>query len=152
MGRPAVDITGERFNRLIAIQPTKERRFGNVVWLCECDCGSSVRVKINDLKIGYNQSCGCLQKELRYKHGHKVKGESPTYQTWKAMKQRCLNLKKDAFQYYGGKGIMICERWMVFENFLADMGVRPDGMTISRADHDKHYEPDNCSWQKRGTH
>ena len=62
------------------------------------------------------------------------------------MKTRCLNPNNKRFKDYGGRGIMICERWMVFENFLADMGERPEGKTLDRINNDGHYEPSNCKW------
>jgi len=62
------------------------------------------------------------------------------------MKTRCLNPKNRAWKYYGGRGITICERWLKFENFFADMGERPEGMSIERVDTDGNYEPDNCKW------
>ncbi len=81
-----------------------------------------------------------------YKHGntkHGLEG-TPTYNSWRSMKQRCLNSNSPDYNHYGGRGIMICERWMVFENFLADMGERPKGMTLDREDNDGHYKPSNC--------
>lgn len=62
------------------------------------------------------------------------------------MIQRCTNPKRGAYKHYGGKGVTVCDRWLVFENFLADMGPRPEGLTLERDDVDGNYEPGNCRW------
>ncbi|WP_371027831.1 hypothetical protein [Paraburkholderia sp. RCC_158] len=69
-----------------------------------------------------------------------------TYRIWFHMRNRCGNPKHGAFENYGGRGITVCERWQVFENFFADMGEAPDGMSIERERNNEGYGPGNCKW------
>lgn len=71
---------------------------------------------------------------------------TPIYHVWHTMKARCHSPKSAAYQHYGARGIKVCERWLTFENFLADMGERPEGHSLDRIDTDKNYSPDNCRW------
>ena len=82
-----------------------------------------------------------------YRHG--MYG-TPEYITWRAMIKRCANPNDPAFKNYGGRGIAVCDSWKnSFENFYADMGDRPEGLTIDRIDNDGNYEKSNCKWATR---
>lgn len=69
------------------------------------------------------------------------------YKTWTEMNYRCYNPNCKAYKNYGGRGIKVCKRWRnSFENFCADMGDKPKGLTLERINNDRNYEPGNCKW------
>ena len=75
--------------------------------------------------------------------------KEPGYRSWKDMRARCLNPSNSEYKNYGGRGIGICERWSDFANFHADMGPRPNGLTLERINVNGNYGPDNCTWATR---
>lgn len=133
--RPRGWYVGERFGLIVVKRMLPRRRV-----LCLCDCGREFEARANNVTGGRTKSCGCRRGIAG------VSGDERTRNTWKGMRYRCENSNDSDFPNYGGRGICVCERWQSYENFLADMGYRPDGYSIERIDVDGDYEPSNCMW------
>jgi hypothetical protein len=149
-----IDLTGNRFGRLIAVSRAKSGSDG-ARWNCLCDCGRECVVRASKLRSGHTRSCGCLFRDglstQNKTHGFKSKSSTPqqrsTYRCWEMMWNRCTSEnRKDAANYFH-RGIRVCDRWKSFENFLSDMGLRPSSKhSIERKDNSRGYEPGNCCW------
>ena len=152
MGRKALELAGQRFGRLLVIdRHPNSSSCGHTRWNCRCDCGQQLVVAGNNLKSGNSNSCGCLQREMaktsNTTHGL---GHVDEYSVWSGMIQRCTNPNSEAYDNYAGRGIFVCDRWMSFENFYADMGPRPSPMhSLDRIINDQGYNPENCRWATR---
>lgn len=132
------DRTGIRYGRLVCIEPGPGQ-----TWACRCDCGTIKTISTCNL-IRSTRSCGCRSKEPHpITHGMT---KTPEHACWAAMLTRCRNPKSTAFRNYGARGIKVCDRWLKFENFFADMGSRPPGLTLDRKNNNGDYEPGNCYW------
>lgn len=120
--------------------------------LVSCECGSApFSVRYNAIATGHTQSCGCLQKEVAYQLKAKhMMSDRPEYDSWQSMKERCRNSNTVGYENYGGRGITYDPEWESFEAFYADMGDRPEGMTLDRINVDGNYSKENCRWATKG--
>lgn len=143
------DITGNKYGKLtvMGLIPTFGHR---TFWACKCECGCVTGVDGSKLKSGHTKSCGCYVKEFKKTHGESDRNMSKEYAAWAAMIQRCTNPNHPSYKHYGLRGIKVCERWLIYENFLADVGRSPDkDLSIDRINNNGNYEPGNVRWATR---
>lgn len=156
MGRPLIDLTGNRYGTLTVLEPVRQPD-KQVKWKCKCDCGSvKDYFKSSLLSI---QSCGCLARkksaEVHTTHG---KSKSRLFHVWMSMKQRCNNENAHAYEDYGGRGIKVCDEWVsdfeAFEKWALENGYDENAegksCTLDRIDVNGNYEPSNCRFISNG--
>jgi hypothetical protein len=161
-----INLLGLRFGKLTVVADSGCSRIGGGgrSWLCRCDCGTEVVRLGTYLRFAAKRQvisfCGkCIVNRgarkqgadcVNFKHGHCVGGTtSRTLNSFAAMRGRCTRPNNPAWNCYGGRGIKICKPWtgrQGFLNFLADMGVRPEGKTLDRKRVNGNYTPSNCRW------
>lgn len=146
------DLTGKRFGRWTVVSQAPKGKIPVRLWNCVCDCGNTQIIQTSTLNAGTSQSCGCLKAEklAAREQTHGMAG-TPTYKSWQAMLTRTRDENNHQYPAYGGAGKGVCDRWNVreggsFENFLEDMGLRPEGTSLDRINGNLGYFPENCRW------
>lgn len=147
---PQLELAGQRFGRLLALEKCGINHDKRILWRCRCDCGNETNATASALRLGLNKSCGCIKNSHKGRR-HDGRSLRSEYGVWLSMRARCSDPENDGFYLYGARGIHVCEEWDTkhggFERFLEHIGPRPSPRhSVDRIDNSRGYEPGNVRW------
>lgn len=142
------NLMGMRFGKLTVLRSVGRDKNRNIIWECICDCGNKTIVTATHLRNNKTKSCGCYRHDnfviINTIHGLK---NHPLYTVWKGIKQRCYNKNNNAYNHYGGRGIIMCDEWKndfkAFYDWSIEYGYK-NGLSVDRINNNGIYEPNNC--------
>lgn len=133
------DIINKKFGNWLVLEKSSIKG-SNSYFLCQCSCGTLKEVAGYRLRTNKSKSCPHCRVKV---HGMTY---TSTHSIWSDMISRCSNQNIKSYKYYGGRGIKVSDKWLIFQNFLSDMGIRPAGLQLDRIDNNGNYELGNCRW------
>lgn len=143
------NLLGAKSGELTVVEKCEEKSAqGRTLWLCLCLCGNKTKLPTYELTKNFSgtRSCGRCEWHINKKE---------SYTSWMAMKQRCNDVSRKDYKYYGGRGITYDPRWETFVEFYKDMGSpgcdakSGERLSLDRKDNNKNYYKDNCTWSTR---
>lgn len=145
------DLTGKTFGSLTVISRSENGKHRRTRWLCKCKCGKTVTCDSSALTSGAKTHCGCQRKKIQKKIKTEMHNGSRTrlYRIWAQMRDRCSNPSSTSYQWYGAKGVEVCDEWREAFNPFRDWALSngyAEGLSIDRMNPFGNYEPSNCRW------